>query len=150
MNVAQQNVREFVFDVTDRGRCPDPTRRAIAELLQRFPEKKMVITVRKHVKRRSKKQNDYVWAMVEQHVLPLYRESDPHCDAEDVYDDIVQQIGYRVEYTTPDGRKAWKRQRTREFSTEQYSEFMEKFWHHCAEVLGVYIPSPREYFQENY
>jgi hypothetical protein len=139
------NTLEFIADI--KGACIIPPA-YIAQFLKHHDGKQARIKFSWDIKKRSKKQNDYVWVMVERYLVSLYKESDLKWNKESVYDDIVKQLGYVVEFTRPDGSQTFKREETKKFSTEKYSELMERFWQHCTAVHGVYIPSPSEYMEE--
>ncbi len=133
---------EFIAEVHDGVIYPS---NHYTKFLKAQEGKQCKITLNWNIKKRSRKQNNYMWAIVDKYIVPMWQESDPAWDSEGVYDELVKQFGYRIQKKLPDGAIRYERERTSKFTPEKYSDLFEKTWQYCAETLGIYVPSPQEY-----
>lgn len=133
--------RVFIADVRD-GVIPDAIRMAIAGYIRMFNGKRVQIIVNEHKGIRTKNQNSYYWKVLNDLVVPVYRETGHDWDADDVHEVIVAELGYTDVYFTPQGKPYTKRQSTRKFDSAKFSDFYTRFVTYCAQNLGIYIPDP--------
>jgi Arc/MetJ-type ribon-helix-helix transcriptional regulator len=128
------------------GRIPKEISDAVRDALRRLNGQRVIISVRKHVKRRSDRQNAYMWGVVIPYIHRMFVEAGNDATPEDVHDFLKQYVGgnifVRILIEPGGGRRAVVRSSTT-LTTEEWESYMEAIRAWAAE-RGCQIPLPNE------
>lgn len=130
----------FFGRVSDEGKLvfdSEERRLQYREWMNRLRGSQVQVSVRKRRKKRSLKQNNYLWKC-----LSVLEESTGQA-AEDIYDYLIERHA-PMEELDLSGRKVMKRKGSSRFSTGEMVEFMMHV-SVLASELGVVLPDPDQY-----
>lgn len=136
---------KFIGQVDMKGHMPDDLRQLIATNLRSQAGKMVTVEIKRFVKRRTDNQNRFFHGPFLNACLAMYHEfGNVHMDEDDVKDDLKKLFGLRTdEITRPDGTVERGLKSTRDYTTIEIEEFMEKLRAHFA-PYGYMLPYPNE------
>lgn len=134
---------EFV-SMVDGGKLHPTVVASIQRLLKLAEGKRVKITLQLAKKRRSCKQNAYMWGVVIPAVLELFREAGNTITEEGVHDFLKAYVGgLQKTIIKPDGTRAVILGSTTDLGTAEFEQYLEKCRAWAAQ-FGCLIPLPNE------
>jgi hypothetical protein len=98
------------------GRIPLEVSQAVAAALRRMDGKRVVISLRKHVNRRSDRQNRAYWGIIVPSVLEMFTDAGNDTTKEEIHEYLKEHVGgsmFARVLIDPDGRWSAHRRRSR-------------------------------------
>ena len=142
--------REFIGKVHG-GQLPAAVRKAIAEAIRRMEGKSLRVTLAEAKKRRSTRQNAYMWAVPIRMITDAFRDAGNVVDEDEVHEYLKAEIGkLRRKVVTQEGEVIDMPASTKHLTTSQMEDYLEKVRAWAAEVLDLQIPLPNEELQNDY
>ena len=131
------------FRVLDNGKLPEGVKATLARIIPTYAGKEMVLTLEPAKKRRSLSQNSFFHGPFLDALTDMFLEAGNDIDRDTVKDIAKEKFGLRVSVTMPDGVIESKPKSTREYTTTEIEEFMEKIraW---AARYDHQLPFPNE------
>lgn len=129
------------------GRIPQEVSEAVRDALRRMNGKRIVISVRKHVKRRSLSQNRAYWKIVIPRVLEMFLDAGNDTTPEEIHEYLKEHVGggmFARVLIDPDGRRRPVVRSSTTLTTQEWEDFMCRIRAWAAE-RGVDIPEPNEH-----
>ena len=136
---------ELSCDVRN-GRIPHEVSEAVRDALRRMNGKRVVISVRKHVKKRSNPQNAYLWGVVVKACHQIMVDAGNDVTPEDTFRFLKEFVGgsiFAVVICTPDGKRRTMIRSSTTLDTQEMEDFLERCRVWAAEN-GVVVPLPNE------
>lgn len=140
-----KEVLEMVCPVR-AGRIPVEASRAFGEAIRRMDGKEVVISLGKHVKKRSSPQNAYYWAVVVKICHEIFVDAGNDVEPEDVHRFLKEFVGgsiFAMVVCTPDGKRRTIIRSSTDLDTREMEDFLERCRAWAAEN-GREIPLPNE------
>jgi hypothetical protein len=132
--------------VTD-GRIPIEVSKAVSAALRRVENgKRVVISLRKHVNRRSDKQNRAYWGIIVPRVLEMFTDAGNDTTKEEIHEYLKEHVGgpmFARVLIDPDGKRRPVVRSSTTLTTVEWEDFMEKIRAWAAE-RGLILPMPNE------
>lgn len=128
------------------GRIPLEVSRAVAEALRRLDGRRVDISVRKHVNKRSTNQNAYYFGVVVKLCHEMFVEAGNDVTPEDVHQYLKEYVGgsiFAVVVCTPDGKRRTIIRSSTTLDTQEFEDYLERCRAWAAEN-GCIIPLPNE------
>jgi hypothetical protein len=135
-------VIEYVCRVDENGRIPRSVSEDIGKIFGRMKGKEVSISIKKARKQRTNKQNAYYWCVV---TYILEETGNTHLDPEEFHEWLKEHVGGLVTYFTgPDGVRNKVVRSSRNLSTAEFSEYVEKViaWAASFEII---VPPANEH-----
>jgi hypothetical protein len=134
--------------IVTNGRIPIEISKTIADVLKRVESgKRIVISVRKHVKTRSNNQNRAYWGLVVPRVLEMFLEAGNDTTPEEIHEYLKEHVGggmFARVLVDPDGKRRPVVRSSTTLTTQEWEDFMTRIRAWAAE-RGVDIPEPNEH-----
>ncbi len=123
-----------------KGTVPDGVRNSIKRVLRDLDYETVHILVEKAKKPRSLSQNAKWFSMLQNYVLPQFREYGDNWSQFSIHEYLMRELGYEKVLTGPKGEMFVSRMHSSEFSTKEFGEFMERAAAYLAAEHGVNLP----------
>jgi hypothetical protein len=130
--------------IISNGRLPRPVSQEIAGILRKLEGKKAAITIAQARKRRSLNQNAYWFGMLNKYAVPVFRDYGDNWDEFSVHEYVMGELGYVETLVKPGGALFKVRKSSRNFSTKEWEEFMERARAFLLVEHGISLPFPNE------
>jgi hypothetical protein len=127
------------------GKMTIINRKSFDDYLNSLPDKDVLITIEKKIKKRSNHQNAYYYGVV----LKIVRQGlidqgfDNFRNDESVHE-LLKYRFLKVDESNPDGLFVERIKSTTELSTSQFMDYIAEIQRWASEFLNVYIPEPNE------
>jgi hypothetical protein len=128
------------------GRIPLEVSQAVAAALRRMDGKRVVISLRKHVNRRSGRQNRAYWGIIVPRVLEMFTAAGNDTTKEEIHEYLKEHVGgpmFARVLIDPDGKRRPVVRSSTTLTTVEWEDFMEKIRAWAAE-RGLILPMPNE------
>ena len=125
------------------GRLDAPASQRLRDAIARFDGRKLVIALQEWKKPRSIQQNAYWFAVLNEHVVPLFRATGSDWDDYKIHCHVMRKLGYEQTLICPDGSMERVRDESSNFTADQWEEYM----HRARSLLagyGIMVPEPNE------
>jgi predicted HD phosphohydrolase len=132
--------------VVKDGRIPQEVSSAVRDALRRMEGKRVVVSIRKHVNRRSTAENAYYWAVVVKACQELLVEAGNDMTPEDTHRYLKEFVGgsiFAQVVCTPDGKRRTMIRSSTTLDTREMEDYLERCRVWAAEN-GREIPLPNE------
>jgi hypothetical protein len=127
------------------GKMTIINRKSFDDYINSLPDKDVLITIEKKIKKRSNHQNAYYYGVV----LKIVRQGlidqgfDNFRNDESVHE-LLKYRFLKVDESNPDGLFVERIKSTTELSTSQFMDYIAEIQRWASEFLNVYIPEPNE------
>jgi len=127
------------------GKMTIINRKSFDDYVNSLPDKDILITIEKKIKKRSNHQNAYYYGVV----LKIVRQGlidqgfDNFRNDESVHE-LLKYRFLKVDESNPDGLFVERIKSTTELSTSQFMDYIAEIQRWASEFLNVYIPEPNE------
>lgn len=111
--------------------------------MSREQEIQVYVEVKQRKRYRSNPQNAYYFGVVVETVCERLRELGHDIDKDTTHEFLKGRFLF-TEMTDPSGETIRIPQKTRDLSTTEFEEYIEKVKQFCAETLDVYVPDANE------
>jgi hypothetical protein len=128
------------------GRIPLEVSQAVAAALRRMDGKRVIISLRKHVNRRSDRQNRAYWGIIVPRVLEMFTDAGNDTTKEEIHEYLKEHVGgpmFARVLIDPDGERRPVVRSSTTLTTVEWEDFMEKIRAWAAE-RGLILPMPKE------
>jgi hypothetical protein len=127
------------------GKPPTAVLHRLLDAISLAGDKKLILTLKEHKKKRSLSQNAYYWGVVLPPIVRAFREHGNNVDAEDVHAYLKDHVGkLKQHFITPDGEVLTGPGSTAKLTTMEFEDYLAKVRAWAAETLGVAVPMPNE------
>lgn len=110
----------------------------------RFNGRMVKVTLEEAKKKRTVQQNAYWFKMLDEYVVPAFRESGQPWSSFTIHEYIMQELGYQEVLITPQGKLFVSRKHSSGFNTKEWEVFMEEGREFLMRVHNIAVPLPNE------
>ena len=113
---------------------------AINAALKCFEGRWVTITIKARKRKRTTAQNALWFVLLQNHVVPVFRNTGANWSVWDVHERVVEELGYVAALPTPKGCVHRKRMHTSDFETPEFSEMIDRAIPHLLIEYGIDLP----------
>ena len=132
------------FRILDNGRLPDGVKEMLSKLIPTYAGQHVEMTLQPAKKRRSLGQNAFFHGPFLESVTHMFNAAGNTLHQPEVKEMLKKRFGLRVPIKMPDGGDDYVPKSTRDYSTSEIEDFMQKIrvW---AALYGFELPLPNEF-----